>query len=338
MSCGLGAIILILMLVKYQSELPDQQSSALQADIAILELQNQQSQQSVETLQTQTDDVQSKLAQLNAQLIALVTNINSEKDTQQSLEAQAAKLQSQADIPTQAPPAPVPVVNKGLEDYLLGLKVEGRKIIILVDSSASMTEERLIDIIRYKISSAQERRQSPKWQRTLGIVEWLVAKVPNGSDYKVIHFAEKATVVGGSDWKKGADPKDTTTILSDLKQVTPEGGTNLHAAVALMRSTGAGFSNVYLVTDGLPTQGDTGKIKAISSFFSGCASIVGNAQKISGKCRVRLLNDIINSYKERTPVNIILLPLEGDSYAAGAFWQWTAKSDGLLISPESSWP
>ena len=338
MSCGLGAVILILMLVKYQTELPDQQSSALQADIATLEQQNQQSQQTVETLQTQAGETQTELAQLNTQLVSLVTNINNQKDTQQSLKAQIAKLQPQADTPTQAPPAPVPVVNKGLEDYLLGLEVEGRRIVILVDSSASMTEERLIDVIRYKIASAQERQQSPKWQRTLRIVEWLVAKVPKGSDYKVIRFAENASVVGGSAWKKGADPKDAAAVLSALKQIAPEGGTNLHAAVAMMRSSSTGFSNVYLLTDGLPTQGDRGRIRTISSFFSGCASITGNAKKISGKCRVRLLNDIVASYRERAKVNVILLPLEGDSYAAGAFWQWTARSDGLLISPEHSWP
>ncbi len=338
MSCGLGAVILILMLVKYQTELPDRQSSALQADIATLEQQNRQSKQTVETLQTQTDDTQAELAQLNAQLVGLVTNINNQKDTQQSLKAQIAKLQSQADTPTQAPSAPVPVVNKGLEDYLLGLEVKGRRIVILVDSSASMTEERLIDVIRYKVASAQERQQSPKWQRTLRIVEWLVAKVPEGSDYKVIRFSENASVVGGSAWKKGAVPKDAATVLSDFKQIVPEGGTNLHAAVALMRSSAAGFSNVYLLTDGLPTQGNTGRIRAVASFFRGCASITGGAKKISGKCRVRLLNDIVASYKERAEVNVILLPLEGDSYAAGAFWQWTARSDGLLISPEHSWP
>ena len=338
MSCGLGAIILILMLVKYQSELPGHQTSALQTDIAVLESQNRQSQQSVEILQTQTNDAQTTLAQLNAKLFSLVANINNAKDTRQSLQAQLAKLQTQGDTSTQAPPAPVAVVNKGLEDYLLGLTVEGRKIVILVDSSASMTEERLIDIIRYKIASPTERLQSPKWQRTQRIVEWLVAKVPEGSDYKVIRFAEQASVVGDNRWKKGADPGDAAIVLSDFKKVVPEGGTNLHAAIALMQSSAAGFSNVYLITDGLPTQGEKGKFKVFRSFFSGCSSITGNAQNISGQCRVKLLKDIIKSYKESAPVNVILLALEGDSDAAGIFWQWTAKSNGMLISPESSWP
>ena len=46
----------------------------------------------------------------------------------------------------------------GEEDYLLGLKVEGRRIAILIDRSASMTDERLIDIIRRKVRTDAEKR------------------------------------------------------------------------------------------------------------------------------------------------------------------------------------
>ncbi len=338
MSCGLGAVILVLMLVKYQSELPDAQSSALQADIAVIERQNQRSEGLLQALQGQSDQARTRLSRLDAQLMSLTAKINREKDTQRSLESQLAKLELQADTLEQTPATPIPVAGKSLEDYLLGLKVEGGKIVILVDSSASMTEERLIDIVRYKVAPAKERRQAPKWRRTLRIVEWLIAKVPTESEYRIIHFAEQAGFVGGSDWKKGADSRDAATVLADFSKITPGGGTNLHAAVSLMRSSAGGFSNVYLITDGMPTQGKTGTLGAASSFFSGCASIGGKAQTISGECRRKLLDNVISSYKERAPVNVILLPLEGDSGAAAAFWQWTAKNTGLLIAPEASWP
>ena len=335
MACGLGAVILVLMLVKYQSELPDTQSSALQVDIATLEQQNQQLQEAVAKLQKQVGETQAELTQLDTQFLSLVQQINTKKDAQSSLKSQMAKLQAQADALPPVPPAPVPVVNKSLEDYLLGLKVEGRKIVILVDSSASMTEERLIDIIRYKVAPEKERQQAPKWQRTLRIVEWLVARVPPGSEYKVIYFAEKAELAGGTDWKQGADPKDAATVLTDLSDIAPEGGTNLQAGVALMQKSAAGFSNVYLITDGTPTQG---KLRGIGATFSGCLSITGKATKISGKCRQRLLDAVIQSYRKNAPVNVILLPIEGASGAAGAFWRWTVKSAGLLISPDTSWP
>ncbi len=338
MSCGLGAVILVLMLVKYQSELPDNQSSALRADIAAIDSQNRRSQELLQALQNQSSQIRTKLFQLNIQLTELETKINNRQNIHRSLKSQLAKLELQADTSIQTSAAPIPVINRGLEDYLLGLKVEGEKIIILVDSSASMMGERLIDIIRYKVAPARERRKTPKWQRTSRIVEWLVTKIPTTSEYQVIHFAEQAGFVGGSSWKKGTDSRDAATVLSDLAEITPGGGTNLYTAVTLMRNSAKEFSNVYLITDGMPTQGKAGNLGTASAFFSGCTSIIGKAQTISGKCRHALLDHVISSYKEHAPVNVILLPLEGDSGAAGAFWQWTAKNTGLLIAPETSWP
>jgi hypothetical protein len=37
-------------------------------------------------------------------------------------------------------------------------------------------------------------------------------------------------------------------------------------------------------------------------------------------------------------VNVILLPIEGDPQASPEFWNWTASTGGLLISPAESWP
>ncbi len=38
------------------------------------------------------------------------------------------------------------------------------------------------------------------------------------------------------------------------------------------------------------------------------------------------------------PVNIILLPMEGDPEAASAFWKLAARTDGSLLSPARDWP
>ena len=55
-------------------------------------------------------------------------------------DAKIPKVEKKTDI--------IKIENKGEENYILGLKVEGRKIIILLDASASMTNEKLIDIIK----------------------------------------------------------------------------------------------------------------------------------------------------------------------------------------------
>ncbi len=333
MSCGLGAVILLLILVKYKTELPHAQASALSAEIAGAQDQNRERSQSVVELQARVSAERAELADLTGRLRGLAGAVAAQKARNESLVKRAGDLERRA-VSASAAPAPVPVSGKRLQDYLLGIRVEGKKIVMLIDSSASMADERLINIIKYKISSRAARSKAPKWRRTRRIVDWLVARVPAESDYKVIRFAEKAEVVGGRGWKKGADPAAAAAVKSALTRVAPAGGTNLEAAVAMMRREAQGFTNVYIVTDGLPTKGG----KKLSSFFSGCASIVGRSASISGECRARLLRKIVDDYKEQAKVNVVLLPLEGDPLASFAFWQWTSGTRGLLISPETSWP
>ena len=334
MSCGLGAVILIFMLVKFKTELPEDLSGALSAELSQLQGQNAQTRRDVGKLHSQASEQNTKIAALSAELRGIQSNIAAQQVSNQSLEKQIADLRKREITVPHTQPAAVPVSGKRPQNYLLGLKVEGEKIVILIDASASMMDERLIDIIKYKISSPAKRAKTPKWQRTKRIVEWLVARVPAGSEYKVIRFAEKATVISGSNWRKGADPADAAAVKIALAKTVPGGGTNLDAAMEVMRRHAKGFSNVYIVTDGLPTKGN----KKLSGFFSGCASIVGRGTTINGKCRAKLLERIVSDYAERAAVNVILLPLEGDPFASAIFWNWTAETQGLLISPEASWP
>ncbi len=331
MSCGLGALMLILILAKYKTELPEDQSNALDAELAQLQGQNQKKGQSVDELQAQISARNADLAGLVGRLQSVRDDVAAQKALNESLRKQAGDLEEQAAAQN---PAPIPISGERLQNYLLGLRVEGEKIVMLIDSSASMADERLIDIIKYKVSSRAKRSRAPKWRRTKRIADWLVAQVPAGSDYMVVGFAEKAAAVGGSGWKKGADVADAAAVKTALGKVIPEGGTNLGAAIAALRHQAAGFTDVYIVTDGLPTRGD----KKLSSFFSGCASIVGRSASISGECRAKLLEKIVSDYTAPAKVNVILLPLEGDPLASSAFWRWTSSTRGLLISPEASWP
>jgi hypothetical protein len=54
----------------------------------------------------------------------------------------------------------------GEENYLMGIKVAGRHIAVLFDSSASMTDEMLLDIIKRKNDSVENKKRGPKWLRT----------------------------------------------------------------------------------------------------------------------------------------------------------------------------
>ena len=224
-------------------------------------------------------------------------------------------------------------VRGGEEDYLLGLKVEGRRIAILMDRSASMTDERLIDIIRRKVLTDAEKRDGPKWRRTLATARWLLLRLPAGSEVAVIAFNDEATMLHGGGWADGRDRAVLRALFDELETLVPTGATNLEAGLRALDRLSPGATDIYVVTDGLPT-------RSLSSpgLLSGCS---GNPKgKVSGECRKLLF---AASLRGSAPppgrkVHVILLPLEGDPDAAPAFWRWTAHTGGVLLAPARGWP
>ena len=80
--------------------------------------------------------------------------------------------------------------------------------------------------------------------------------------------------------------------------------------------------NIFIITDGLPTIGKD-------------SSKSGN---ITGAQRYRLFNQAIANLGQSIPVNSMLLPLEGDPYAAAAFWRLAIITKGAFVTPARDWP
>jgi hypothetical protein len=80
--------------------------------------------------------------------------------------------------------------------------------------------------------------------------------------------------------------------------------------------------NIFLLTDSLPTMG------ARKPW----------GKKVSAKKRVSLFRDAVTKLPPRVPVNIILYPMEGDPFAAVAFWRLAAATKGSFFSPSRDWP
>ena len=224
-------------------------------------------------------------------------------------------------------------VRGGEEDYLLGLEVEGRRIAILVDRSASMTDERLIDVIARKIRPDAEKRRGPKWRRTLRVVRWLLHRLPAESRVAVIAFNDRASALHGGGWTDGRDEAALRGLFGELDRLVPTGATNLEAGLRALGSLSPGATDIYVVTDGLPT-------RSLSSpgLLSGCSG--KEEGKVSGACRKALF---YASLRKSAPppgskVHVVLLPLEGDPEAAPAYWSWTSRAGGLLMAPAGSWP
>jgi len=337
MASGLGAIILVLILVKQDVAKTPPEIGRLQADLVTLQAQDSALKQATADFNKVAIDEMSGMQKIQARISTLKTNISQTSD---SISQQQAALSSIKDTLKKAPEKAADDIIKndagGEENYVMGLKVEGRNIVFLIDSSASMTDEKLIDIIRRKNTSDAEKQQGPKWQRTKRIVHWLLARTPKSSQITVIAYHKTATILGGMDRFSSRDSKSINKVLADLDQLVPTGSTHLQHGLQKAKSLNP--TDIYLITDGLPTDGPA-RYASLNP-FGACSSLLGKSTNISGNCRVKLFRQTIAEYapSTATKVNVILLPIEGDPQAAPEYWRWTAITGGLLISPAMNWP
>ncbi|AFJ03700.1 Secreted protein, containing von Willebrand factor (vWF) type A domain [Methylophaga frappieri] len=335
MACGLGAVILVFMLVKQNLESAASEVDRLQADIARLEQTQQEANQTLRQIRDDFSQQKQDLEQQSSALADRQAALSAQRSAISDAEQALAKLKSritEIEIPEQQDLVSSDNLNE--ENYLMGLQVTGNKIGILVDMSASMTNEKLIDIIQTKSRTNQDKQSAAKWIRTKNTVRWLLARLPANSDIVVVAFSEQAQVLGG----QSMQPANETTvgqILQSLDKVIPEGGTNLQKGLNTIND----FSpdHLYVITDGLPTLGES-SYRSLNPFAQ-CRSLTGNAQTISGPCRVKLFQQTVRESGQRSnEVNVVLLPLEGDPDAVNQYWGWAAATGGLLISPAENWP
>lgn len=335
MSCGLGAVILILVLLKNQQPTANDSyaldHTALDEQIATLLTQQQATKAQNEIEQSTLSQLDQEIDDLKARQ-SVIASIKT--STQSMIERLESKIQSsQKILSTQLSEQKIKTKTIQHEDYLIGLNIEGQRIAILVDSSASMTARELITITNYKVQSEAKRRSAAKWQRTLSIVQWLIARAPEDSELLLMSFSDQATIHTQPEWISLKDKKALAVTQNAMQAVTPGGPTNLEQAIAKVLKQRP--DTIYLITDGLPTQG-LNKRSILSS--GGCGGMA-TKKKISGECRVTLLRQaagLTQSYRGK--LSIILLPLEGDPQAAPELSNWVLNTGGTLISPAASWP
>ncbi len=336
MSCGLGAVVLVLMLVKHNVGYSALETDLLSEDLVSLQQQQQELQETLTALKDVSKSEAEKIAQLKAKISKLEQELRGKNSSLVNKKQQLAALKNDIKNAPRAKKEDVIEDDRGGEEnYLMGLKVEGSRIAILLDTSASMTDEKLIDVIRRKNASEADKKRGPKWLRTKKVVKWLLARVPKGSKAAVISYNDVAVTLGQSDWFDPASSSELAGIYQDVDNLVPEGPTNLQRglkAVAGLKPT-----DIYVITDGLPTSGDS-RYASLNPFAS-CSSLLGKSNTISGECRVKLFRQtLIDSAPSAAKVNVVLLPIEGDPDASNEYWIWTAKSGGLLISPAVNWP
>jgi hypothetical protein len=196
---------------------------------------------------------------------------------------------------------------------------------ILVDGSASMLADTVVNAVRRRNMEPEKRVQSPKWQWTLRTVEWLLAQLPASSRFQIYIFNTQAfPAVAGSEgeWLDAADSLQLEEAVDGLKAFAPEGGTSLENAITALKDFPEKPDNLFLLTDGLPTQG----------------AAPARAAMVSGEERRRHFLSAVGQLPAGIPVNTILFPMEGDTEAAALFWQFAMSTRGAFVAPSRDWP
>jgi hypothetical protein len=317
--CGFGAIILVFIVIIHRvSETTASVTEDLRADALRQELRVNVLSSAVDDATATLRELDTELASLEAQLARLSTSVKAATAEQKPKPPPTPRAEK-------TPPQRTLTMGRPHEAQLLGLRMDDRRSLVLVDASASMLDKTIVGIVRRRHRSAAEKRAAPKWRQALSTAEWIVEHLPIGGQFQIYTFGVTSRPVLEDTAGRWLDAVDSATVkraLGALRDVVPEGGTSLHAAVRAMATMSPRPDAVYVLTDGLPTQGGS----------------PSSRNTVTGKQRVEHFRSALRELPRGIIMNVILYPLEGDPGAATAYWDLTVATGGSFVSPAEDWP
>ena len=347
MTCGFGAVVLFYMVINASAGLRSGEMTAdLRGEASRLEDEVLDGYNDLVEVRNSVRDVEEKLeiaSGLSRRLIEQIRQIRVElalysetsqaseehinrlKTDLQTLEELAGRLSASA-ASEETPDGDLrSFVGDGDRQYLTGLKVGGRRIFILVDASASMLDETIVNVIRRRNLPDEVKLQADKWRQAVRTVDWLTTQIPRDSEFQIYTFNERAESVlpeTNGEWLDGSSREVLDQTVAALNGVVPRDGTNLQRGLAAIKTMRPRPDNVILLVDGLPTQGEPPARRAM----------------VTGSQRVRLFNKAVREIGAGLPINVILFPMEGDPDAASAYWKLAVATRGSFMSPAEDWP
>jgi hypothetical protein len=213
----------------------------------------------------------------------------------------------------------------GDRQYLTGLKLGGERTLILVDRSASMLSDTLINVLRRRNLPETEQLRSRKWRQVVATVDWLTSQFRQEDLYQIYMFNNVAEpVIRGSEgvWLEAEDGTQLDEAVRVLRRTAPKNGTNMHSAFAVAKSLSPRPDNIILLVDGMPTLETTTTDK----------SVVGAAE------RLNIFRRAVRELPSGVPINIMLFPMEGDFDAPISFWSLALTSNGSFLTVSRDWP
>ena len=206
--------------------------------------------------------------------------------------------------------------------------MSGEHVLFLVDASTSMLGRTVTNAIRFGTFSDEMKIRAPKWRHVLRGIDWLSTQLEPGTKFQIYVFNEDAqTAIVGSNggWIEVIDGSEIESAIKDLRRIVPDKGTNLTNAFEALLKLDPYPDNIFLFTDGLPTQGN--RIFQRKTF------------RVSQEDRMNFFEEAGIAFIP-TSINVLLYPIDGDPEAALKYWEFVRSNGkgGGLMTVASDWP
>ncbi|WFB34383.1 VWA domain-containing protein [Kiritimatiellota bacterium B12222] len=344
-SCGFGAVILLFVLVNAQAsrnrdeQVKDLRGEVDKVEIEILNLEKEKVlarnaldeviQETVETqgLSREVIDLiqesKEELAKQEGQTLATKEHVNQLKTDLLSLEEGIKRLKGGAES-EEPGEAAMAFAGDGTRQYLTGLKLKGNRTLILVDGSASMLADTVVDVLRVRNLPEEEQKSAPKWLQARRTVDWLLAQLPMQGDLQVVVYNDKARpLLDDTGWVSAADPALRKEMSEAMAEEIPKGGTSLVNAFTFAAAMNPLPDNIILLADGLPTMS---------------SSAPTLRKRVTGPNRQRFFEEAQRLLPPHIPVNTLLFYMEGDPLAAESYWRLAVTTQGSFLTVTEDWP
>lgn len=329
--CGFGSVILVFMIISQrvtaetQEVVADLRSQALRLTVQTEALAEEVAEEQ-DALSAATRDLDRKRSELVrrrrqlASLDELIARKRGDVDrSRQSVQEAMKRAATAAAAPEETRE------KRGRRELVTGLDMTGKRVLILLDTSASMLDRYISNVVLLRNLPESRRRRAPKWRQAVSTVDWLLSSILVESKFQIYTFdTEARPLLEGTagDWLEVSDDRRVRQARAKLREITPAGGTSLHAAFSAAARLQPPPDNLFLLVDGLPTQG----------------AEPASSPTVSGDQRLRFFDRAARRLPGSIQVNVILYPLEGDPQAASAYWRLAFESGGAMMSPSSDWP
>jgi len=347
MSCGFGAVILFFMIINAQvRQTTEQDPTDLMAETRKIEVEILDGRKNLvlakntmEQLETEEDTAEGQIAQIialieqlraelskyDSETLAKIERVEQLQTDIKSLEEEVKRLLAMAAEEDAEGNKLREFKGEGDRQYLTGLKLGGKRTLILVDRSASMLDDTIVNVIRRRNMSVDDRLRAVKWRQVIASVDWLTAQFQLGSEFQIYMFNNDVEpVIKGSDgvWLKADDSTQLDEAIRVLRRTVPENGTNMKAAWEVVSRLSPRPDNIVLLADGLPTMDE----------------LTTNKKTVNGRDRRNMHTRALRELPSGIPVNIFLYPLEGDYEAPFLYWVLAYQTGGSLIAVSKDWP